>query len=172
VDWIGLARDRNRWRALVNSVLNLRVPWNNLTGLEDRHNTSRGFSQCSQILASKKVAYYSNYVPHLSPQHGASSGCVWRNGFQLCRLAASTLNKQPWTDNKGWSPAWGLGVELTTLHRKNKLVTKNLTAKDRNRWRALVNSVLNLRVPWNAGKLSSGLASSGLLSSAHLHRVS
>jgi hypothetical protein len=26
VNWIGLAKDRNRWRALVNSVLNLRVP--------------------------------------------------------------------------------------------------------------------------------------------------
>jgi hypothetical protein len=26
VDWIGLAKDKNRWRALVNSVLNLRVP--------------------------------------------------------------------------------------------------------------------------------------------------
>jgi hypothetical protein len=26
VDWIGLAKDRNRWRSLVNSVLNLRVP--------------------------------------------------------------------------------------------------------------------------------------------------
>jgi hypothetical protein len=26
VDWIGLAQDRNRWRALVNSVLNLGVP--------------------------------------------------------------------------------------------------------------------------------------------------
>jgi hypothetical protein len=26
VDWIGLAKDRNRWRALVNSVLNLRFP--------------------------------------------------------------------------------------------------------------------------------------------------
>jgi hypothetical protein len=26
VDWIGLAQDRNRWRALVNSILNLRVP--------------------------------------------------------------------------------------------------------------------------------------------------
>jgi hypothetical protein len=26
VDWIGVAQDRNRWRSLVNSVLNLRVP--------------------------------------------------------------------------------------------------------------------------------------------------
>jgi hypothetical protein len=26
VDWIGLAQNRGRWRALVNSVLNLRVP--------------------------------------------------------------------------------------------------------------------------------------------------
>jgi hypothetical protein len=26
VEWIGLAKDRNRWRALVNSIFNLRVP--------------------------------------------------------------------------------------------------------------------------------------------------
>jgi hypothetical protein len=26
VDWIGLAKDRNKWRALLSSVLNLRVP--------------------------------------------------------------------------------------------------------------------------------------------------
>jgi hypothetical protein len=26
VDWISLVQDRNRWRAVVNSILNLRVP--------------------------------------------------------------------------------------------------------------------------------------------------
>jgi hypothetical protein len=26
VDWIGMAHDRGRWRVLMNSVLNLRVP--------------------------------------------------------------------------------------------------------------------------------------------------
>jgi hypothetical protein len=25
-DWIGLAQDRDRWRALANSVLNLQIP--------------------------------------------------------------------------------------------------------------------------------------------------
>jgi hypothetical protein len=26
VDWIGLAQDKDKWRALVNSVMNLRAP--------------------------------------------------------------------------------------------------------------------------------------------------
>jgi hypothetical protein len=45
-------------------------------------------------------------------------------------------------------------------------------AQDRDKWRALVNSVFNLWVPWNAGKLSNGYTTGGLSSSAQLHIVS
>jgi hypothetical protein len=44
-------------------------------------------------------------------------------------------------------------------------------AHDRNRWRALVNLVMTIWVPQNTGKLSSGLTTGGLSSSAQLHRV-
>jgi hypothetical protein len=44
--------------------------------------------------------------------------------------------------------------------------------QDGNSWKALVNSVLNLLVPQNAGKLSSCLTAGSHWSSTQLHRVS
>jgi hypothetical protein len=140
----------------------------------------------------------------LWPHSMARPPCGWRNGLQLCMLAANILNNQPRTNDKGWSSSMRVG--LTNLHRKKLTCTKTskeprtwkeplgrprrrwvdtirvdlgevgwgdvdwiCLAKGRKRWRALVNSVLNLRVSWNAWKLSSGLTSSGLSSSAQLH---
>jgi hypothetical protein len=50
----------------------------------------------------------------LSPQHGAFTGCGWRNDLQLWRVTANILNKQPRTKDRVWSSSMG----LTTLHLK------------------------------------------------------
>jgi hypothetical protein len=89
-----------------------------------------------------------------------------RNVYRL--LVGKPEGKRPlgrprrrWVDNIRMDlgeVGWG-GVDLIGLDQ------------DRNRWRALVNSVLNLRFPKNAGKLSSGLTTGGLSKSAQLHLV-
>jgi hypothetical protein len=43
--------------------------------------------------------------------------------------------------------------------------------QDREKWRALVNQVMNLRVSYNTGKLSSGYIIGDLSSSSQFHRV-
>jgi hypothetical protein len=45
----------------------------------------------------------------LSPRHGASSGCGRRNGLQIWRVAANSLNKQSRTADKGWSLSFEVG---------------------------------------------------------------
>jgi hypothetical protein len=40
------------------------------------------------------------------------------DSFQFWRIAASMLNKQSWTSDKGWSSSLGVGLGLTTPHRK------------------------------------------------------
>jgi hypothetical protein len=44
VDWIGLAQDRYRWRAVMNVIMNLRVPEN-----------SGNYRVAAQVVASRAI---------------------------------------------------------------------------------------------------------------------
>jgi hypothetical protein len=45
-------------------------------------------------------------------------------------------------------------------------------AQDRDLWRVLLNAIMNLLFPYNAGKFLTGCTSGGLSSGAQLHRIS
>jgi hypothetical protein len=61
-------------------------------------------------------------VGSLSPWHGMSSGCRWREFLWVQRVAANILNKLSQTADEGWSSSLGVG------RGANSTVTvKNLT---------------------------------------------
>jgi hypothetical protein len=67
---------------------------------------------------------------------------------------------------------WRDNIKMDLLEIGLSVVDWTGLAQDRYRWRALVNSVINLQVPLNAGKLPSGCTTFGLSSGTQLHRVS
>jgi hypothetical protein len=42
------------------------------------------------------------------------------DGLEIWKVATNILNKQSGQPTRGGPPAWGLGVRLTTPHRKKK----------------------------------------------------
>jgi hypothetical protein len=48
IDWIKLAEDRERWRALLNAVMNLRVPYN----------TGNFLTSCKPVSFSRRIVLY------------------------------------------------------------------------------------------------------------------
>jgi hypothetical protein len=60
-------------------------------------------------LFSAKVFSYPMLGWSLSPQHGASTGCGWRNGLQLLGVATNVLNDQPRTNCNWWSTSFQVG---------------------------------------------------------------
>ena len=81
----------------------------------------------------------------LSPRHGASSGCGWRNGLQCgreLRIYWIISRGQP---KRGSPPAWGLDEVLTTPHSVHKEIIGPGLKRDEvtGEWRKLHNEELN-----------------------------
>jgi hypothetical protein len=66
---------------------------------------------------------------------------------------------------------WINNIKMNLLEIGLSVVDWIGLAQDKYSWRALLNTVMNLRFPYNAGNLPSGCTNCGLLSGIQVHRV-
>jgi hypothetical protein len=90
-----------------------------------------------------------------------------RNVYRL--LVGKPEGKRPLGRPRG---RWIDNIKMDLLEIGLNVVDWIGLAQDKYRWRALVNAVMSLRVPHNAGKLPNGCTTCGLSSGTQLHRVS
>jgi hypothetical protein len=84
-----------------------------------------------------------------------------RNGYRL--LVGKPRGKRPLGRSRC---RWIYNIKMDLLEMGLGSVDWICLAQDRYNWRALVNAVMNLQVPYNAWKLLSGRTASGLSSAA------
>ena len=92
VDWIGLAQDRDRWRTLVSTVMNVRVPWN-----------------AGNFLTSCKPVSFSRRTLH-------------RGVSKTTRFMITVRHVNGWTGGTKYQAAWFLLNRVYKLEWKSKTV--------------------------------------------------
>jgi len=126
----------------------------------------------SYISVAGEILYKPCYVGPC--HHGIARAWVadGGHGLQKRRVTANISNKQSRIADNWWSFILGgwAGEGLTTPYRKYHLVTKCYTGP--RTWRALVNTIMNLRVPQKAENLLTSWVTIGFPRGTPLHGVS